>query len=101
MRQRQLLVCALRRESAGKPDAGNLHVRFGEGEVGRTCTAYFSTLSQQKNLDVLNLSSLERLKLTLLFGQNPAHQGTSNRNAANHPESVMRDFGGEVGGKRG
>jgi hypothetical protein len=38
--------CAcLRRELAGEPDAGNLHLRFDEGRVGRaTCVALSPTL---------------------------------------------------------
>src|SRR5262249_46651454 len=38
--------CAcLRRELSGEPDAGNLHLRFDEGRVGRaTCVALSPTL---------------------------------------------------------
>ena len=47
--------CAcLRRELSGEPDAGNLHLRFDEGRVGRaTGVAFSPTLPEDKRITAL------------------------------------------------
>ena len=46
-------ACAcLRREFSGEPDAGNLHVRFDEGRVGRGVTVALSPTLPARKLTV-------------------------------------------------
>jgi hypothetical protein len=42
MQGRATACACLEREFSGEPDAGNLHVRFDEGRVSRTCRVALS-----------------------------------------------------------
>ena len=56
--RRQLLANALKQEIVGEPDAGNLHVRFDEGEGSTECMACWLFATTLERVDTMEVSGL-------------------------------------------
>ena len=65
--------CAcLRRELSGEPDAGNLHLRFDEGRVGRaTGVAFSPTLPVGRMVGTTKKKGLTRAGLLMEVARHP------------------------------